>query len=55
MGGRQDVFEINLREELGDEEVDDLIALSKKMWTPDEEWLKERTKEITLLVNKLWK
>ena len=41
-GGQEDIFEEELRDELGDEEVDELIALSKEIADVTDEWLVEK-------------
>lgn len=50
-----EAFEENLREELGDEEVDALIELGKQIQQTDEVWLKQKLSVYKPLVDKLWK
>ena len=53
--GRPDVFEVNLREEIGDEEVDALIERGKGISQTDEEWLQSKVIHYKSIVQKLWK
>lgn len=42
--GRPDVFEEELRDEIGDEAVEDIIALSKQIADYDDKWYEDKLK-----------
>lgn len=50
-----EAFEENLREELGDDEVDALKKLGGEIHQTDEAWLKQKLSVYKSLVQKLWK
>lgn len=41
--GQPEVFEAELREELGDERVDELVHMSREIFKADDEWVADQT------------